>query len=504
MYDDSTLPQGLCYSETGSIGYKSSGKMLVDINFAISSMRNMNESNIIQLYVNAFNENNLLAVKWLFYARDCRSGAGERRLFRIIFDYLVKNHQEIARAVLKFIPEYGRWDDLIILLKGDLSNDVFNIIENQLKEDKENMKNNKSISLCAKWMPSINTSSTKTKNLARILIKKMKCNEKQYRKTLSQLRSFLKVVEVSMSAKKWDEINYEAVPSKANLIYNKAFLKNDTERRKVYLEKLNKGEAKINAHVLFPHDIVNKYENLSQVDDTLEALWKNLPDYVKGNGNTLCVVDSSGSMKINATPKSTVTCMQVAYSLAVYFAERSSGRFRERYITFSSRPTLIDLSKGNNLKEKLDIINEHCFWDCDNTNIEAVFNLILDHAIKYSLPQEELPANILVLSDLEFDAVVDIGTNGRPDDAFFVNMMKKYEEHGYLLPRLVFWNINSRTRSVPLQKNSLGVALVSGFSPAIAKMVLSSQIDPYECLLEQLNSERYQAIEDALKDIIKK
>ena len=496
-----TLANGLAYTENGAIGYKTSGKELLDINFAITSMRNMNENQIKEKYVKAYNEENMLAVKWLFYARDCRDGVGERRLFRICLDYLSKNHPEVARAVLSLIPEYGRWDDLFGLLEGELKDDVFNIIKNQLEEDKKNMKENKSISLCAKWMPSINTSSKTTRKLAKILIKKMNYNDKKYRKMLSEMRSFLKVVEVSMSAKKWSEIDYSAVPSRANLIYNKAFLKNDTERRKEFLEKLKKGETKINAQVLFPHDIVNKYDRCYSVDDTLEELWKGLPDYVNGNGNTICVADSSGSMTDCATNNSTVTCMQVAFSLAVYFAERSSGRFKNKYITFSSSPSLIDLSGADTLKDKLKIIRSHCYYS--NTNLEAVFKLILDFAVSNQLPQEELPSNILILSDMEFDCMVDFGSYGRRNEAFFTTMKRKFQEKGYLIPRLIFWNINSRSGTIPVRENELGVALVSGFSPAVAKMVLSNKTDPFDCLLEQLNSERYQAVEDALKDLIK-
>jgi len=498
----STLANNLSYTENGAIGYKTSGKELLDINFAITSMRKMTEDQVKEKYIKAFNEENLLAVKWLFYARDCRSGAGERRLFRICLDFLAVKHPEIARAVLALVPEYGRWDDLLNLLNGDLNEDVFQIIKNQLEEDKKNMKENKSISLCAKWMPSINTSSKSTRKLAYILMKKLNYNEREYRKMLSQMRSFLKVVEVSMSARKWSEINYAAVPSRANLLYKKAFLKNDPERRKEYLEKLKKGETKINAQVLFPHDIVNKYNAYGSEDDTLEALWKGLPDYVKGNGNTICVSDGSGSMLSSASLDSNVTCMDVSQSLALYFSERCSGRFKDKFITFSSRPQLVDFSGANSLKAKLNIINR--YNECSNTNIEAVFNLILDFATKNKLPQEELPGNILILSDMEFDSMVDLGSySSRPNEAFFVKMQNKYKEHGYLLPRVVFWNICSRTGTIPMTQNSLGVALVSGFSPAIAKMVLSNKIDPFECLLEQLNSERYQAIEDALKEVLK-
>ncbi|ORY42689.1 hypothetical protein LY90DRAFT_671865 [Neocallimastix californiae] len=456
----------LSYTENGAIGYKTSGKELLDINFAISSMRNMNEEDIRRKYLKVFNEDKMLAVKWLFYARDCRSGVGERRLFRICLELLSQNHIDIARAVLSLVPEYGRWDDLFI-------------VKNQLKKDKINMNENKSISLCAKWMPSGNTSSKETRQLARIFIKKFKCSEKKYRQLLSKLRSYLKVIEVAMSAKKWDEINYAAVPSRANLIYKKAFLRNDRERRLEYLEKLKKGETKINSEVLFPHDIVHQYGTYNMnVDDTLEELWKGLPDYVQGNGNTICVVDTSGSMTTRASSNSNVSCMDVAFALGVYFSEKSSGKFKNKFITFSSSPILVDFSNAKTLREKLNVIDKH--------------------------RQEELPNNILILSDCEFDSMVNINRGERPTNTFFDNMKIRFKNNGYILPRLVFWNICGRSGTIPVQNNSLGVALVSGFSPAVTKMVLSNKTDPFECLLEQLNDKRYQPVEDAIKDIIAK
>ncbi|KAG4108325.1 hypothetical protein H8356DRAFT_1365146 [Neocallimastix lanati (nom. inval.)] len=493
----------LSYTENGAIGYKTSGKELLDINFAISSMRNMNEEDIRRKYLRVFNEDKILAVKWLFYARDCRSGVGERRLFRICLELLSQNHIDIARAVLSLVPEYGRWDDLFVLMKGNLQDDVFKIVKNQLKKDKINMNENKSISLCAKWMPSGNTSSKETRQLARIFIKKFKCSEKKYRQLLSKFRSYLKVIEVAMSAKKWDEINYAAVPSRANLIYKKAFLRNDRERRLEYLEKLKKGETKINSEVLFPHDIVHQYGTYNMnVDDTLEELWKGLPDYVQGNGNTICVVDTSGSMTTRASSNSSVSCMEVAYALGVYFSEKSSGKFKNKFITFSSSPILVDFSNAKTLREKLNIIDKHSI--CSNTNIEAVFDLILSHAKNNKLGQEELPNNILILSDCEFDSMVNINRGERPTNTFFDNMKIRFKNNGYILPRLVFWNICGRSGTIPVQNNSLGVALVSGFSPAVTKMVLSNKTDPFECLLEQLNDKRYQPVEDAIKDIISK
>jgi len=350
-------------------------------------------------------------------------------------------------------------------------------------------------------MPSINTSSKNSKELARTLIKKLNINEKDYRQMLSQFRSYLKVIEVTMSARKWEDIEYSSVPSRANLIYKKAFLKHDKERRLQFLEKLKKGETKINSEVLFPHDIVHKYFSTNGIDDTLEELWKALPDYVQGNGNTICVVDTSGSMCTNASPASTVSCMEVAYSLGIYFAEKSSGRFKNKFITFSSSPSIVDFKSAKTLKGKIDIINSHCI--CSDTNIEAVFDLILNYAITHKLPQSELPNNILILSDCEFNSMARTNNGVLPDAALFDNLAIRYKNHGYLLPRLVFWNICSRSGTIPVKNNDLGVALVSGFSATIAKMVLSNKADPFECLLEQINDERYQPVEEALKNIIK-
>lgn len=287
---------------------------------------------------------------------------------------------------------------------------------------------------------------------------------------------------------------------RANLIYNNAFLRNDEERRREYLNKLEKGETKINAGVLFPHDIVHKYGssrwNLPPVDDpTLEQLWKALPDYVSGAGNTICVADGSGSMtsRIGGT---NVTALSVANALAIYFAERSSGQFKDTYITFSSRPQIVDFSNANSLREKIEIALNHC--EMTNTNIEATFDLILQTAIRNEMTQDDMPQNVLVLSDLEFDRM----TSGRTDKRLFEELADRYKAHGYKLPRLVFWNIMSRTGTIPVKENEAGVALVSGFSSAIVKMVLSNSTDPFECLLEQLNSERYAPVENAVKDLV--
>ena len=490
-------------SENGALGYRTSGKELLDLNFAVASLRGASEQAIVEKFTKAFFEDKILAMKWLFFARDARGGLGERRLFRIVLKSLIENNPEMVIPVINLIPEYGRYDDLWCLLDNQESAKVvYNIVEEQLIEDLHNMKENKPISLLAKWLPSPNASSEKTKKYAKQIYKTFGLTEREYRQILSRLRKYLDVVETKMSAKNWSEIKYEAVPSKANLIYSNAFLKNDEERRKEYLEKLKKGETKINASTLYPHDIVHKYSGRYHKDATIEALWKALPDTVQGCGNTIVVADGSGSMTCNIGGNTRVTALEVANALAIYFAEHSSGEFKDKYITFSERPQLVDFSNANSLYDKLRIAITHN--ECANTNIEKVFDLILTTAIKHNMSQKDMPKNVLIISDMEFDSCATSGDSNRwsrnkPNQRLFDVIAKRYTDAGYQLPRLVFWNVNSRTGTIPVKENDLGVALVSGFSVNIVKMVMSGKTDPYECLLETLNSERYAPVEDALK-----
>ena len=505
-------------TENGAAGYRTTGKALLDLNFAVSSLRSVSEEEIVKRFIKAFYEDKLLAVKWLFFASDVRQGMGERRLFRVIFSYLAENHSEMAKAVLTLVPEYNRWDNLWCLLDTKLAGDVIDLVKNQLAADRKNMEEQGTVSLLAKWMPSINASSGETRRLAKLLAAGLGMTNGKYRKILAGLRDYLRVVETRISRGGWEEICYEQVPSRASMLYRNAFLEHDTERRRAYLESLKKGETKIHADVLFPSDIVHEYCKSPgirrarlhrEVDATIEELWKALPDYVQGASNTICVVDGSGSMLRPAARKeagraytriaqsSELSCMEVANALAIYFSERCSGELNGRYITFSSRPQFVNLKNAATLREKLEIAS--AYNEVANTNIEAVFALLLETAIQGKLKQEELPETVLVLSDMEFDyCVCDSNDTPVRSDKLFQEIAKQYQKWGYKLPRLVFWNIASRTETIPIKQNELGVALVSGFSPAIMKMVLSTQTDPYECLLEQLNGARYEAVEKAL------
>lgn len=496
-------------TENGAVGFRTTGKALLDLNFAVASMRNASEREIISKYEAAYRENKLLALKWLFFVRDIRGGLGERRLFRVIAEHLAQTHPEVIIPVIELISEYGRYDDLWCLLDTPAAENIYRMIDIQLKTDWLNMIAKKPTSLLAKWMPSINASSAKTKAHARKMCKALHMTKGDYRKALSSLRRHLNIVETKMSQREWSAIEYEKVPSRANLIYNNAFLRNDADRRKKYLAALEKGEVNINAGTLFPHDIVHKYCNncysVKETNATLEQLWKALPDTVQGCNNTIVVADGSGSMDSSVDPRSGLTALEVANALAIYFAERSSGQFKDKYITFSNHPQYVAFPKRSNLRDKILEAREHC--EVANTNIEAVFDLILHTAIANSMRQEDLPQNILIISDMEFDSCVTANGGGRytavrPTKKLFEVFAERYAAAGYKLPRLVFWNVCSRTGTIPIKENALGVALVSGFSPNVAKMVMSGKLDPYECLLETLNSERYAPVEKALGTIV--
>lgn len=491
-------------TENGAVGYMTTGKELLDLNFKTSSLRNKSEDEIFKLFLKAFHEDKLLAIKWLFFMRDAREGMGERRSFRIILNGLGHQHPTIAKELISLVPEYGRWDDLYSLMDGDLTEYVVDFIYQQLQEDCGNYLNKKPISLLAKWLPK--ESTKKYKKVYNILLKKFGMTPKKYRRIVSDLRKYLDVVEVKMSANEWNKVNYNSVPSKANLLYKDAFLKHDEERRNEYLENLKNGNenTKINAKVLMPHEIVHNYTSplydgwhlrIKSYDETLEYLWKALPNYVNSEGFSMFVRDGSYSM-ITKIGNTNITCLDISTALAIYFSEHCKGEYKDNFITFSNRPKVIDLSNCSSLREKIEKC--HAEDDCSNTDIYKVFKLILDTAVNNKYTQEQLPKNIVVVSDMEFDDA----TTTSDYQTLFETIQAEYLLHGYDLPRLVFWNVCSRTGAIPLKTNKNGVCLVSGFNPTIMDMVLSGELDPYKCLVNKLNSSRYDAVEKAVKNLL--
>ena len=502
FYDDmqTVLNGRKSVTENGAVAYATSGKKLLDFNFAVSAMRGMDEEEIQNLFCKAYAEDKMRALEYLFYLGDIREGIGERKAFKACLSFLASHCKNITEGIMDLIPHYNRWSSVLVLLDNPGTKDAaLSLIGRQLARDLEDARNGKPISLCAKWMPSPNTSSKETRRLAKVIYTGLGLSEKYYRKTLSYLRAYLDVVEVKMSAKKWGSINYEAVPSKANLNYKEAFMRNDRERRLEYLASLIKGETKINAGVLQPHEICSRYmidgAYMKDVDEdvVLEELWKALPDLLVEN--VLVVRDGSGSMTWPTFGGNT-TALDVSNALAIYMAEHNTGEWKDKYITFSARPEIVDLSNCDSLYEKLDVSRRYC--DCSNTNIYKTMDLILTTAVRNNIPEKDMPKMIVIISDMQFD-----GRAHSLNRSLFDDIAEEFEEAGYKLPRICFWNLSGDVdNTVPMQENDLGLILCSGFSVQLLKMFMSGSIDPYKVLLDTLDGERYELVRNAVRDLL--
>lgn len=500
------LQPNVSVTENGAVGLRTTGKALLDCNFALSSMRNMSPDEIWEKFLLAYNENPMLAILWLFFVRDAREGCGERRTFRVVFERFCNENPDAAIKLLHLIPFYGRWDDVVEVVFGHVPckvrDEAIELLRMQIQSDILMANTKQPVSILGKWMPSGNTSSKETRRRAEFLRNAFGWTPKQYRKNLSGLRRRIKVVEQQMSANQWSEIDYEGVPSRAAMNYRDAFLRHDGDRYDEYLSNVKSGKAKIHSGVLFPYDIVHAYRSKWDADPTLEEQWKALPNKVPENGSTLVVVDGSGSMG-SLIGNTSVSCHDVARSLGIYFSEKLTGPYKDSFITFSANPKYVHFHDGLTLSAKLQIMRYHD--ECSNTNIEKTFDLILDTAVKNHLKQEEIPANVLIVSDMEFDQATGRGYfwydgGSKVDQTLFDMIRDRWESAGYKLPRLIFWNVCSRTGTIPVSENDLGVALVSGFSPNIADMVMSGELDPYKCLVDKLMSGRYKQVEEALKE----
>lgn len=478
----------LTLTENGAVTFDSTTSKVLDLFSRGAALRTRSDSEVSSLFAEAYLENRVLALKCLFYIRDIRGGQGERKVFRICLKWLAENDFPTVYNNFENIGNYGRYDDILCLLDGSHEFEVAEFIKKVLAADIAAVSVGRPISLLAKWLPSVNTSSPETRRLAKKLIRHIGCSDKEYRKTLSQLRAAINIVESKMCAKDWDSIDFSKVPSRATMLYKKAFRRHNEDRYDSWLESVEKGEAKINSSTLFPYDLVREAMNLSgyNADEasqsaikTLDLQWKNLPNYLEKNPhNGLVVADVSGSM--NGLP------IQVSISLAMYFAERNVGAFKDYFITFSGKPTLQKVV-GNNIVEKVTNLND-AEWEM-NTNIQAVFDLILNAAKRENVPAKDMPSVIYIISDMEFD---DCCEGSRTN---FEAIERKYAESGYTRPNICFWNVDSRNDQSPVTKSQNGTMLVSGCSPSIFKSVTEgANVTPYDFMLEVLNAERYNKV----------
>ena len=507
-------------TENGATGYSTTGNDLVDLNFRVPSNHNNVKEEDIKKFIQVLKDDLVTGLKWMFYLRDIREGLGERDSFVSFFWVLNKYNPEVACKVLPLIPEYGRWKDVIDILAGvpdsspldssPLAECIYALIEKQVREDVSNMALGKPISLLAKWLPSVN-STKRSRTLARRVSKHLILTFESYRKMLSALRRYIDVTEVKTCGGKWNEIDYNKVSSNANARYLNSFMRHDPERRQKYLDALSSPVASgavMHASNLYPHEIYAKYSEAHRgyygvevnEDQGIEALWANLKN-IDTVGNTMVVVDNSGSMVTNIKG-SKIMAIDVARSLGVFFSERCIGEFKDKVIEFSAKPRYIDLTDCHSLADKYNTLNK--YDDCSNTNLEKVFDLLLKTAIDCNLPQSELPQRILIVSDMEFDGATNIyGSHNEvmaKYQTLFESIKTKWSKYGYTMPNIVFWNVNSRTNTIPVTANECGVTLVSGYSVNNVKMVLSGDVNPWTALKSVLESDRYNAIDTALAE----
>ena len=472
-------------TENGADAKNTTDSALLDMFATIGSMRSRSEDEIVQKFELAFQEDPLGAMRCLFYARDIRGGLGERRVFRVLLPYIAKNHPEAMHKTLKFVPEYGRWDDLYSLINTYFESDMWALIRNQLVQDRNAMEVNKPCSLLAKWLKKADASSPNTRKLGIYTAKELGMSVYDYKRLCVKLRKYIDVVEQRMSANEWDTINYPAVPSRAMMNYRKAFARHDQERFDEYLNKVQSGEQKINSATLYPYDIVEKILYCGEDSKVLEVQWNNLPDYVDGNVNAVVMADVSGSMECNAGGRPLATSI----GLAMYFAERNKGPYHNMFMTFSENPQFVEV-KGKTITQKINFISK-AEWG-RNTDLEKALLKILDVAIENNCSQEEMPKSLIIISDMEIDCC----TRQNHRENFYDYVYRVYEEHGYKIPNVVFWNVNSRHDVFLADKNRKGVQLVSGQSASTFKNLIGC-VDktPVEMMYEVLNSERYQAIQ---------
>ena len=497
-------------TENGALTHKSTMDGLMDLFAMGAAYRTRSDEDVIVLFKQAFDEDPVYALKCLFYIRDVRGGQGERRFFRVATKWLAKYDAEAMRRNLIHVPEFGRWDDLFVFIGTPLETDALNIVKHQLALDVQC----KTPSLLAKWMPSENTSSAKTRKTAAKVRAFIGMTPKQYRKTLSVLRARINVLERLMSEGRWDEIEFDKIPSKAGLKYKNAFARHDIERMKKnpevksYADFAKDTTTKVNAKALYPYEVVDKalevtgrtggwgYGKKVALDNTdrlmVNKYYENLEDYFKDKAfNALMVVDTSASMRGSTA----AAPINVAISLGMYAADRAKGPFAGHYISFSRAPRLVAV-EGVDFVDKVARIYDANL--CENTNIEATFDMLLNVALSNGCSQADLPEYLCIVSDMEFDQGTGNRSYGYNRTTFNTKTLMegiraKWANHGLRMPKIIYWNVDARQNNIPEDLGCGDISYVSGMSPSIFDTLMSGK-SGYELMMAKLDSPRYEVI----------
>lgn len=468
-------------TENGAVTPRSTGSDCLNLFATIGALRARNSAEIENRFLRAFAEDPDVAMKILFYARDIRGGLGERAVFRTLIRWLAENEMPSLVRNLPYIAEYGRWDDILVLLDTPARSAAEAVLYRQFQADMQALESGEQVSLLGKWLPSVNASNAETVRMAKQLARAFGMNEAQYRKALSALRAQILIIENNLRERDYS-FDYSKQPSKAMFKYRRAFMRNDQVRYQAFMTQVKDGSAVLHTGTLMPYEIVTSAYNAGENDrEALNVTWNALEDFTN-NENALVVADGSGSMYWFGSPKPAA----VAQSLAIYFAERNQGAFRNHFITFSMTPQLVEI-RGRDIVEKVRYCRS--FNECENTNLQAVFELILHTAVENRVPQKQLPSTLYIVSDMEFDSCARGASVSN-----FEYAKNLYRQYGYKLPRVVFWNVQSRSQQQPVKMNEQGVALVSGCTARIFSQVMSGEMDPYANMMNVIGGDRYEAI----------
>ena len=481
---------GTTRTENGAVTNISTGNDVLNLFALGGAVRNRSIQDVVNLVDAAWREDQDLALRVIFYLGDVRGGQGERDFFFNALRYLAVKAPAIARKVLILIPEYSRWDMAFAFIGTPIEKDALRFLKFQFEKDLEAERP----TLLAKWLPSPGTASQKA--LSVLVARAFGLELGAYRKLRAMLNRRIDTVEVKMSARQWEDIDFEKVPGKAFMNYQKAFERHGYQKMQKFVEQIQKGEVKVKSETLYPHEIVRKSLGANGTEEiTLQSAWDNLPNYIKDGRQGIAVIDTSGSMTGIHSGR-TVEPILVAKSLGMYLSERLSGPYKDHYITFSEQPIMAKFH-GANIASRYRNMREIVA----STNIEAVYDLILEVAVRNNLPQSEVPSHLYIFSDMEFNEATSNGWGSRrcatPSLTLYQTIQKKYSAYGYTMPVTIFWNLDARNNQHPVTQHESGAALVSGFSPSTFQYIMEGVIlTPYQTMMKVLDAPRYALLSE--------
>lgn len=466
--------------------------------------RGITDDKLFEYLIKASDEDLIDTFILSFNVRDSRGGKGERDLGRKMFTWLFKNKPIQFEKVFHLVPEYGRWDDLLCLFPGyisDLSNHqkiiqkkIVNLYTNQLQKDKSLMLEGKPVSICAKWCPSEGDSDDKKFKLVASICEEMCITPREYRKEYTTpLRTYLNIVEKYMCEKRWDEIDFSKTPSCAMKKLKNAFEKNTPDTFNEWKSQLSKGEVTVNANQLFPHELVREMRTKGTCDEVCKVQWQVLEDEVRKLGvleDCVIVVDTSSSMETpNYLP------LDIACAMGLIISSVVEGEFKGNVITFNNNPEFVVIRDDEIYKRYTQLRNIP--WG-GSTNLQGTFDMILERGKVAGLTNKQMPKRIIMVSDMQFNDIVRYGY-GSIKTTNFQEIERKYSESAFTRPDIVFWNVNGKSSDFPVTVDDNGTCLISGASPSILKSIIRTKdLNSFSVLRETLDDKRYSTVRTLL------